>query len=847
MDGILKLEHTVPKLPVPLLSSTVNQILAALKPLLTAEEYSEILEEASQFMFNDVINLIQEHLEAASENEQVQCYLNAVNGALYPGVYGDLRGDTLPRNPYLVLEEDPYAMTINPPNQAQRAASLVNSSLKFMVSMRNGTLKPDYTPKSGKLLTMNCYWNLFGTTRIPSLTDTGRHTVTIKKYNHINDSRHVLFICNNQFYTLEVLTECCDVSASCKHQLWFNDAELAQTIQSIIDDALAVDRVDSVSNGIGSITTQTYHHWKSARLELENSNKEALAAIDNALMVVLLDTVNSPVSDQDKTMVISHGTSQLLEGTNIQIGSCTSRWYDKLQMIITKNAVAGVVWESSSMDSTAILRFISDIFTDLILKLARNINGAENTLFDPNITFASGRESKPDHKALIFNKTPELINLVHLSETRLADLINQHEYKTLTMKLDSHLISKFNILADSFLQVGFQIANYALYGRIANTLEPITTRKFRDARTELIAVQNDLIANLVKTYITSSEDSRKWNGFKACCDLHTTQYRDAMAGKGFERHFTALVHVLLRPDASNNLNKVNKYLGLEPIPPPEELAKISIPFISNELIEKITGAELLISNCGNPALRLFGIPPALDQGFGIGYIIHKDKVVVTVSSKYRQTERFLSTFKSVISNIKHIVREKSDILVQAADSDARKAELKKLRIEKELKNINKHLSSTRHPIDITMSATPLSAHISLLGKPDSEANSDDNKEDDFNYLGGYGYFDVGEVDIRSDEISRNQSFMNSHSNLASGLTSRTESRHHSSINLHALARHAEPQSLDLKHKLSLSERIRDKLSPSLNALSTSLDQVSTAERPEKQKSQIGRELYVQKF
>lgn len=42
MDGILKLEHTVPKLPVPLLASTVNQILAALKPLLTAEEYSEI-------------------------------------------------------------------------------------------------------------------------------------------------------------------------------------------------------------------------------------------------------------------------------------------------------------------------------------------------------------------------------------------------------------------------------------------------------------------------------------------------------------------------------------------------------------------------------------------------------------------------------------------------------------------------------------------------------------------------------------------------------------------------------------------------------------------------------------
>lgn len=840
MDGILLLEHTVPKLPVPLLASTVNQVLGALKPLLTAEEYADLLEEASEFMANDTVILIQKHLEAAAQNDNVQCYLNAVNGELYPGVYGDLRGDTLPRNPYLVLEEDPYAMTISPPNQAQRAASLINSSLKFIVTMRNGTLKPDFTPKSGKVLTMNCYRNLFGTTRIPALTSSGRHAVTIKKYAHINDSRHVIFICNNQFYKLEVLTAIDDESAKSKHQLWFNDSELASIIQDIIDEALCVDRIVSVSNGIGSITTQTYHYWRCARVELETSNKEALDAIDNALFVVLLDAVNSPVSDQDKTMVISHGTSQLLEGTNIQIGSCTSRWYDKLQLVITKNAVAGVVWESSSMDSTAILRFISDIFTDLILKLARNINGAENTLFDPSITFASAKESKPESLLLNLVKTPELTTLVHLSETRLADLINQHEYKTLTMKLDSHLLLTFGILPDSFLQMGFQIANYALYGRIANTLEPITTRKFRDARTELIAVQNDLIANLVKMYISSSDNSPKWNGFKACCDLHTTQYRDAMAGKGFERHFTALMHVLLRIDAGLNLNAVNQNSGLDPIPSIEELSKLSVPFISSNHIDRLTGAELLISNCGNPALRLFGIPPALDQGFGIGYVIHKDKVVVTVSSKYRQTERFLSTFKSVMSDIKHTLRCKSDILVDVADSETRKAELKKLRIEKELKNINKHLPSTRHPIDITISSTPLSVQIPQILKDDTGSGSDD-KEDDFNYLGGYGYFDVGEVAIRSDEISRNESFLNSHSNLASNLTSRSNSRHQSAINLHSLGRHAET-ALDLKQKLSLSERIRDKLSPSLNGLVISLDQITAEETESKPKNQIGRQL-----
>ena len=160
--------------------------------------------------------------------------------------------------------------------------------------------------------------------------------------------------------------------------------------------------------------------WKQGRLELEKSNAKFLETIDNALFVVVLDVLNSPESDQDKTKVISYGTSELQPGTSIQCGSCTSRWYDKLQLIVTKNSVAGVVWESTSMDSTAILRFISDIYTDSILKLARNINGSEYTLFDEHVEFVSPREDaeKPVSVRLILNRTPELQNLIHLSETR---------------------------------------------------------------------------------------------------------------------------------------------------------------------------------------------------------------------------------------------------------------------------------------------------------------------------------------------------------------------------------------------------------------------------------------------
>lgn len=856
MEKFLQYEKDLPKLPVPTLNATVQQVLTALKPLVTEEEYGELFEESSQFVGSEAVRLAQAHLEAAAANDDVTCYLNAINGETYSGVYGDLRGDILPRNPYLVLEEDPYAQTINPPNQAQRTASLVNSSLKFIVSMRNGTLQRDTTPKLGTGLTMNCYRNLFGTTRVPDLSTDSYHLVTIEKYKTINDSRHIVFICNNQFYTLEVLTLCNDENAASKHEIWFNDAELASIVQSILDEATVVDSVSSVNNGIGSITTQTYSMWKSARAELQRSNTAPLQAINDSLFIVALDHTIAPVTEQEKTIAISHGTSILAKGTNIQVGSCASRWYDKLQLVVTSNAVAGVVWESSAMDSTAILRFISDIYTDLILKLARNINGAENTLFDTNIKFASGRDNdlKPVPKLLEFNKTPELMNLVHLSETRLTDLLNQHEYKTLTMKLDSHLLAKLNLSVDSFLQIGFQIAYYALYGRIANSIEPITTRKFRDARTELIAVQNELIAGLVKLFITSSEDAPKWDTFKRCCEMHKLLYRDAMAGKGFERHLGALTSIFNKPSVCENLNQLNKDTGLPPLNP-EELCFARVPLLSSYLLEKLTSAELLISNCGNPALRLFGIPPAIDQGFGIGYIIHKDRVVVTMCSKHRQTQRFIDTFKSVVYGMKQILRNEADVLMEAADTESRKYELKKLRIEKELKNVNKGSSGTRHPIDISLRNTPLSNSSANIAKADSKngVNEESTEDANYSYLGGYGFFDVEEIDHRREELSQVESYMNSYLHLPSNLgslanskaNSMSNSRHHSSVNLLGMAKGLLN---DLKQRLSLGERIRDKLSPSLNSSSLSLHEdfqdtvVVTETRLDKAKSEIGRQI-----
>lgn len=873
------LEEGLPKLPVPSLASTTRQLLAALKPLVSAEEYGDLLNDSVEFIGNPHISLLQKYLENIYRlDPSLSCYLNSINDETYPGIYGELKGDILPRNPYLIFEEDPYAQTLTPPNQCQRAANLINSSLKFIISLRNETLKPDLTPTNGNPLTMVGYKHLFGTTRVPKAKKEGfgfGHQVSIKHSASFNDSRHIVIICNNQFYKLEVITSENKESENTYHNIWFTDYELSNILSEVVEESKEIDDIDAINNSIGSIITQTYHYWKSGRLELLKSNGQNLGIIDDALFVVVLDHLNSPVSDQEKTEVISHGTSKLLPGTNIQVGSCTSRWYDKLQFIITANAAAGVVWESTSMDSTAILRFISDIFTDLILKLAKNINGSEYTLFDNNIKFVSGsnQQDKPKKFRLNFVKTPELQNLIHLSETRLADIINQHEYKTLNLKINSHLIEKNGVSIDSFIQVCFQLANYTLYGKIANTLEPITTRKFRDARTELIPVQNDTILKLVKSYITLSTEEL-WDLFAQCCENHTRQYRDAMSGLGFERHFTSLMQVLKNPKYIEHLNELNEAagLGLPPLPDYSTITQSEIPFLSNPLIEKISKPELIISNCGNPALHLFGIPPAIEQGFGIGYIIHKDKIQITVSSKHRQTTRFMDTFTAIVNDVKSVVRNKSSFLTSLADSNVRKEELQKVRIEKELSNINLSSPLTRHPIELTTTPLPSgnTSRVSVANKEldlkkyiytnnrmevdEEEMNTKSRSSslsEDYDVLGGYGYFDFGEVDTREDEMSRNESFLNTKSNIAS--------RSHSSTNLSSLnvALHNKPLlQADIKQRTSLSESIRDRLShefsnsgtPCLDSDDASASSISTDEaagvRP---KNQIGRQLNMASF
>jgi carnitine O-acetyltransferase len=64
---------------------------------------------------------------------------------------------------------------------------------------------------------------------------------------------------------------------------------------------------------------------------------------------------------------------------------------------------------------------------------------------------------------------------------------------------------------------------------------------------------------------------------------------------------------------------------------------------------------LSTSNCGNPALRLFGFGPVAADGYGIGYIIKEEGISACASSKHLQTRRFLDTLQNYLVEVQRMI------------------------------------------------------------------------------------------------------------------------------------------------------------------------------------------------
>ncbi|KAJ0304207.1 hypothetical protein COL5a_005341 [Colletotrichum fioriniae] len=753
-----KLKH----LPIPELEATAQKYLTALKPLQSAREHSETKQALQDFLKHDGPAL-QEKLKTYAQDKTsyieqfwYDSYLNFDNPVV------------LNLNPFFLLEDDP---TPARNNQVTRAASLVVSALEFVRAVRKEELPPDTV--KGQPLCMYQYSRLFGTARVP--TENGC------QIEQDPESKHIIVMCHGQFYWFDVLDD--------NHDLIMSEKDVSINLQTIIDDAAQTPIQDAAKGALGVLSTENRKIWSGLRdvltREEGSNNADCLGIVDSALFVLCLD-YTEPVDADALCGNMLCGTSLVEKG--VQIGTCTNRWYDKLQIIVCKNGSAGINFEHTGVDGHTVLRFASDVYTDTILRFARTINGQAPTLWattspdpakrDPD---SFGEVNTTPHK-LEWDMNPELSVAVRFAETRLADLIEQNEFKTLDFKhYGKNFMTSMGFSPDAFVQMAFQAAYYGLYGRVECTYEPAMTKIFLHGRTEAIRSVSDESVNFVQTFWADNPAEHKVEALRKACQRHVNSTRECAKAEGCDRHLYALFCTWQRSMDDELSGSSNGYSSPIDALSEQDVSESAVGSPGRDSVLSLNGAELQssstgrargdstnsrngnnqasmpqifadsgwdklnntimsTSNCGNPSLRQFGFGPTSGDGFGIGYIIKDESISICVSSKHRQTKRFVDTLESYLLEVRRILRITSRRGTGGAGMGAAKqTRARELDLQARPKP-PKGIKSRGRLITAHDAIKPSVARSSTGTQSPTEESVTLSEDDE---LGGYGFFDAG--------------------------------------------------------------------------------------------------------
>lgn len=180
--------------------------------------------------------------------------------------------------------------------------------------------------------------------------------------------------------------------------------------------------------------------------------------------------------------------------------------------------------------------------------------------------------------------------------------------------------------------MAYQAAYYGLYGKSDCTYEPgkslthsrgsffprptdhpfflfaVMTKTFLHGRTESIRSVTETSKQFLDTFYSPTATSHeKLEALRKALKRHTALTRECAKGLGHDRHLYALECLWERTHKGEKK-----------------------PLIFTDSGWKTMNHTVIsTSNCGNPALRLFGFGPVVSDGFGIGYIIKEDGIAVS--------------------------------------------------------------------------------------------------------------------------------------------------------------------------------------------------------------------------
>ncbi|ETI57496.1 hypothetical protein L914_02074 [Phytophthora nicotianae] len=608
-------QDALPRLPLPPLKDTIQRYLQSVHPLLTSKEYEEVERMAHEFVHK--------------EGPKLQFYLylkswwssNYVTDWWEKYVYLKGRSSLMINSNYYALPGAnlDFSLTKKP---VALAAALVHEFLLFKQDLDREHLPPQLI-RGIVPLCMSQYQRIFSCTRIP-----GRETDSLKLYQH--KSKHIAVFCHGRVFKMPLFEKG-------QYGKLLTKFEIQRQFEWIETTALAMGAPSKAEENLAALTAAGRIEWAENREQFFSSgvNKRSLEVIESAVFVVVL-----------QNDVAKDWTSM---GKNLIHGSGGNRWFDKsFNLVIYKNSVAGINAEHAWADAPVMAHAWEHVYTKQTYTMPYDDNG------DTLVQSDDERESKlPLCRMLQWDFSTGLQDAVLKSLGDAEKSISDFDLKVIShTDYGKGLIKKFRVSPDAFIQMALQLAYYRNSGTIAQTYESSMTRLYRDGRTETVRPVTDESKEFVLGMVDPKlSDAEKLKLLQRACDVHQDSYRNAMSGKGIDRHLFTLYCVSVgfgieSPFLNNALSR------------PWRLSTSQQPQQQTEnwpLVEKaLKGTQYSIDDARCPG---GGFGPVAEDGYGVSYMIAGENMLgFHISSKKScpstSSDKFAEDIEQALADLK---------------------------------------------------------------------------------------------------------------------------------------------------------------------------------------------------
>ncbi|EJF63177.1 acyltransferase ChoActase/COT/CPT [Dichomitus squalens LYAD-421 SS1] len=486
---MLRYEASLPRLPVPSLSSTAAKYLETVQPHVTPAQFAKTQAAVRKFVESEQGRVLQERLQARAAQPGTANWLaDWWNETAYMGY----RDPVVVFVSYFYVHLDDKAR----PGQAKRAAQLLKAILPFRDLVESEQLEPEKV--RGAPLAMKSYEWLFHSSRYPV-----KPVDTAKKFDP-KTHNHVVFVRKNKFYKVQLAD---------KSGRELSAPELEAQIEKVI--ALAGNEK---APPVGALTSENRDNWADARAALlaaSPSNAAALEDIESAILVVALDDTK-PVTREQASWAC-------------WVGDGRNRFYDKHQLIVFENGKSGFLGEHSCMDGTPTLRLNEFILASLAAGKI-DLNGA-----------GTNAELEPPQE-LQFTLDGKTREYIAQAEENFDALVAKHDLEVLHYEgYGKEYIKAFKASPDAWAQLVKQLAFHKMFNRPGVCYESAQTRKYQFGRTEVIrSASNESKAWAEAMLDPTQTDEHRAALFRKAISRHLQYAAWAADGQGVDRHLFGL-------------------------------------------------------------------------------------------------------------------------------------------------------------------------------------------------------------------------------------------------------------------------------------------------------------------